>query len=292
MTPRVTVICLCYNHARFVVEALDSVKHQTYPSIELIIVDDASKDSSRGTIEEWMKSNPGATYLPLPANLGNCKAFNTGLRKAQGTYVIDLAADDVLLPRRISRGVDLLESNPDTGIQFSDAELIDELGGRLGYHSDRFPHASIPQGWVFRDVVSRYFINSPTMMIRRSLLDELGGYDESLTYEDFDLWVRAARVTQFAYLPEALVKRRVVKDSLGKRQFTFRSKQARSTLVVCQKALNLCRDPEDRSALRGRVRYEFRRALFSGDIALAWAFFRLPAFAPTRRGYGQAGAQQ
>lgn len=275
MIPRVTVICLCYNHARFIAEALDSVKRQTYPSIELIVVDDASTDGSQAAIGEWMKSNPDSSFLPLPTNLGNCRAFNAGFRKTTGSYVIDLAADDVLLAHRVVRGVELMEARPEIGIQFSDAELIDEEATHLGYHSDRFPHASVPQGWVFREVVSRYFINSPTMMIRRSVLDELGGYDERLAYEDFDLWVRAARVTQFAYLPEALVKRRVVKDSLGKRQFTFRSEQAVSTLAVCKKALNLCRNLEDRSALRGRVLYEFRRALFSGDIALAWAFFRL-----------------
>lgn len=275
MTPQVSVICLCYNHARFVAECLDSVKKQTHPDIELIIVDDASTDESQGVIRQWMESNPGATFLPLPSNLGNCRAFNTGLKKAQGTYVIDLSADDVLMPQRVAKGVELLESRPEVGIQFSDAELIDEKGRTLGHHSDHFPHPTIPQGWVFKEVVARYFINSPTMMMRRSLLEELGGYDEALAYEDFDLWVRAARIAQFAYIPEALVKRRVVKDSLGKRQFTFRSSQARSTLKVCQKVLHLCRDSEDRSALQGRVRYEFKRALISGEFDLAWGFFRL-----------------
>jgi glycosyltransferase involved in cell wall biosynthesis len=275
MTPRVTVVCLCYNHARFVAEALDSVKHQTYPSIDLIIVDDASTDLSQDAIVQWMNSNHGATFLPLPVNLGNCRAFNAGLRKAQGAYVIDLAADDVLLPQRIARGVELLESLPDTGIQFSDAELIDEQGTRLGYHSDRFPHASIPHGWVFRDVVSRYFINSPTMMIRRSLLDELGGYDEALAYEDFDLWVRASRIAPFAYLPEVLVKRRVLRNSLGKRQFSFNSMQSRSTFAVCQKALALCRSQEDLDSVRHRAAYEFRRALVHGEFRLAWSYLRL-----------------
>ncbi len=275
MTPRVSVICLCYNHARFVAECLDSVKKQTHPDTELIIVDDASTDESQGVIRQWMESNPGATFLLLPSNLGNCRAFNTGLKKAKGTYVIDLSADDILLPQRVARGVELLESRPEAGIQFSDAELVDEQGNRMGYHSDRFPHATIPQGWVFRDVIARYFINSPTMMIRRSVLEELGGYDEALAYEDFDLWVRAARVTQFAYLPEALVRRRVVSGSMGKRQFNFRSAQSRSTLAVCRKALALCRDAADRSALRGRVRYEFKRTLFSGELDLAWGFFQL-----------------
>ncbi len=274
MTPRVTVICLCYNHAPFVAEALDSVRNQTHPSTELIIVDDASTDESVAIIQQWMRENAGATFLPLPANLGNCRAFNEGFKKATGDYVIDLAGDDVLLPHRIARGVELMEARPETGIQFSDAELIDESGTRLGYHSDRFPHASIPQGWVFRDVVSRYFINSPTMMMRRSLLLELGGYDETLAYEDFDLWVRASRVAQFAYLPEALVKRRVLRNSLGKRQFAINSVQSKSTFEVCKKALALCRSSEDLDAVRRRATYEFRRALVHGEFGLALSYLK------------------
>lgn len=275
MTPRVSVICLCYNHDRFVAECLDSVKHQTYPAIELIIVDDASTDNSQGVIRQWMASNPGAVFLPLSSNLGNCRAFNTGLKSATGNYVIDLAADDVLLPERIARGVEFLESRPETGIQFSDAELIDEEGTRLGYHSDRFPHASIPQGWVFRDVISRYFISSPTMMMRRTLLDDLCGYDEALAYEDFDLWVRASRAVQFHYIPEALVKRRVVRDSMGQRQFAFRSDQSRSTLVVCEKAIGRCFVPDDFKALRRRIRYEGWRALLAADFSLARQYYQL-----------------
>jgi hypothetical protein len=110
------------------------------------------------------------------------------------------------------------------------------------------------------------------MMIRKSLLDTLGGYDETLAYEDFDFWVRSSPLTNYAYIPEVLVRRRVVPSSMGKQQYRRSSKQAWSTLEVCYKALQLCKVPEDYAALRKRVVYEGRQALQRGNFALAWRY--------------------
>jgi glycosyltransferase involved in cell wall biosynthesis len=275
MAPLVTVICISYNHAHYVREALDSVIAQSYQPIELFVVDDASTDGSQEVIRHWTAEHPNVRYFPLPVNGGNCKAFNTAFRHASGKYVIDLSADDVLLRSRVQRGVEFLEAHPDVGVQFSDAELIDAEGRRLGFHSDRFPHHTIPQGMIFREILSRYFINSPTQMIRKSLLDELGGYDESLAYEDFDFWVRSAPRARYGYIPEPLIRRRVIATSMGKEQHRRSSKQAYTTLAVCNKALRLCLAPEDFAALKKRVTYELRQALRRGDIPLAWKYVRL-----------------
>ncbi len=275
MTPTVSVICLCYNHARFIVEALDSVLAQTYVPVELIIVDDASSDGSAAVIQKWLESHPGILFIQQPVNLGNCRAFNLGLKRATGKYIIDLAGDDRLTPHRVERGVAVMESQSDVGVQFSDAELIDENGKPLGFHSDRFPHHTIPQGKIFRDILARYFINSPTMMMRKSLLDALGGYDESLAYEDFDFWVRSSPLTNYAYLPEPIVQRRVLSSSMGKRQYARESAQQMSTLTICRKALALCREEADHAALRKRINYELRQALRFGRLKLAWNYLRL-----------------
>jgi len=273
--PLVSVICISFNHSRFVREALDSVVDQTYPRVELIVVDDASTDDSAAVIKDWIAAHPQTRFLPLHLNGGNCRAFNTGLREAKGKYVIDLSADDVLMPDRITKGVALLESRPEAGVQFSDAELIDSAGRHLGFHSDRFPHGTVPQGKIFSELLARYFINSPTMMMRKELLDSLGGYDESLAYEDFDFWIRSAKRTEYTYLPEALVRRRTLPLSMGKQQYTLRSRQARSTLIVCRKALTLCSDALEFRGLRTRIAYEMRQALRVGNFSLAWDYFRL-----------------
>ena len=106
--PFVSVICLCYNHADHVTQAIESVLHQTYEHIELIVVDDASIDGSKSVIENMAKIH-GFQTIFNPSNLGNCKSFNIGFGQSHGKYIIDLAADDLLLPERIQVGVHLMK---------------------------------------------------------------------------------------------------------------------------------------------------------------------------------------
>lgn len=275
MPSLVTVICLCYNHEKFVREAIQSVMDQHYRPIQLIVIDDASIDNSVPAIEECLKLFPEATFIQHHENRGNCRSFNEGLALAKGEMIIDLAADDVLMPQRIARGVQLMEKNPHCGVQFSDAALIDEQGKSIGFHSDKFPHQSIPSGVIFKEVLSRYFINSPTMMMRKSVLDAIGGYDENLAYEDFDFWIRSARMTQYEYIAEPLVKRRILKNSMGYVQYANKSPQLHSTFQVCKKASLLCKTREEFKVLRGRLAYEGRMAMRAGAFSLAVNYLQL-----------------
>ncbi len=274
-TPLVSVICLCYNHARFVEEAIRSVLNQTYSNVELIVVDDHSMDNSVEIIKKTLKGLP-IPFIPLESNLGNCSAFNIGLEKTSGDFIIDLAADDILLPARIEKGVRIFESvGTDVGVHFSDAELIDENGATLGYHSDRFPHDSIPQGDIYLQILSSYFINSPTMMMRRQVFEKLGGYDGSLTYEDFDFWVRSSRFFKYCYSREPLVKRRMLSTSMGQKQYRSGSNQLRSTLMVCKKAFELNKTSGEQAALKKRILYEMRMAFVLGQLRIGWSYMKL-----------------
>lgn len=276
MNHLVTVICVCYNHARFVVEALESVKKQTYSSVELIIVDDGSADDSAQIIHQWVEKNPTATFIDLKQNIGYTKAFNKAFHLAKGKFYIDLAADDVLLPERIEKGVaGFLDKGERYAIQFGDAQFIDTTGKYLSKHSDKFPHATIPQGDVYGEVIHRYFICSPTMLVRKSVLDALGGYDEDLHYEDFDLWIRIGRDNLFFYIPEALVLKRKVPGSLGQLQYARNSKQMESTWLICQKIKKLNRSEAEQKALKKRIFYEFRQCIRFGNWGLAWRYFKL-----------------
>ena len=213
--------------------------------------------------------------MALPVNLRNCAAFNRGLALCHGDYIIDLAADDVLLPERVSLGVAALEGDLRYGVHFGDALVIDEAGVELGRHSDQFPHASVPQGDIFQQVLSRYFINPTTMMIRRSVLDQLGGYDETLAYEDFDFWVRSSRFTWYAYSPELMVKRRLTRGSMSSRQYRVGSRQMASTYRVCEKALKLCQNDAERAALKARLVFEARQSLRFLHLGLFGKYSRL-----------------
>ena len=274
--PVVTVICLCYNHEKFVEEAIRSVWLQTFSSIQLIIVDDASLDNSASVIKRLIKDKPEVIFIANDKNLGSCQSFNSALRHAIGDYIIDLAADDVLMPSRVTIGVETLEkAGSDFGVQFSDAEIISETGNHLYYHSEKFPHHTIPQGDIYKNLIDRYFICSPTMMFKREALTYMGGYDEELAYEDFDLWIRSSRKFKYCYSPNVLVKRRLVSSSMSRQQFTKASKQRWSTLVVCGKIKVLNKNFEEEKALQHRLRYELLLSLKMLDIRLAVEFLKL-----------------
>jgi glycosyltransferase involved in cell wall biosynthesis len=274
--PLVTIICICYNQSKFVVEALDSVVNQTYKSIELIVIDDGSTDGSVKIIKNWISKHPETTLLINATNLGYCKTFNKAFGISTGSFCIDLAGDDILLPNRVEEGLKLLmEAGSDYGVTFSDAEHIDDQGNFLMLHSKKYPHSTIPSGDIYCSVIDRYFICSPTMMFRREVVEYLNGYDESLAFEDFDFWVRAARKFKFIYSPNVLLKKRSVPDSMSKNQFKRSGAQRWSTYKVCNKIKELNKKPDEVAALKRRLKYELKLSLRMVDLKLAGAYFRL-----------------
>ncbi len=275
-SPLVSVICLCYNQKQFVCEAVESVLDQTYPNIQLIVVDDASTDGGREVIQQLSNAHPQLEILLLETNVGNCAAFNSGLALAKGEYIIDLAADDILLPNRIAIGVDRLEGlGKKYGVYYSDAMLIDEGGKDIGLHSAQLRVRHFPSGDIYSNVIASFFICSPTMLVRKEVMDQLGGYDESLHYEDFDFWVRSSRNYFYDYSPEVLVKKRVVSGSLSDVQFRRGSDHWRSTLRILEKAKELNRNDTEVKALRKRVWYEVGYHLKRFSPIKAYKFLKL-----------------
>lgn len=276
MTPLVSVICICHNHSAFVTEALNSVVTQTYSHIELIIIDDASTDGSAKVIKQWLANHPQATLLINVENLGYCKTFNKAFALSKGDFIIDLAADDILLPERIATGVQALnQAGPEYGVTFSDALHMDAAGTVLWRHSDKYPQTTIPSGDIYLYLINRYFICSPTMMFKREVLTDMGGYDEALSYEDFDLWIRSARNFKYVYTPQVLVKKRKLKNSLSHAQRTVLSKHGWSTLKVCRKIKLLNRTDDERRALSKRIGYEMKQSLRAINLSLTFHYLIL-----------------
>jgi glycosyltransferase involved in cell wall biosynthesis len=274
--PLVTVICLCYNHSRFVREAIESVLNQTHQNVQLIVVDNGSTDNSVEVIRQEIRNRPSIEFIALQKNLGNCKAVNRALTLAKGEFLIDLAADDVLLPPRIETGVQVLQQEgQEYGVHFSDAELISENGSHISMHSDRFPHSSIPQGDLYKELISRYFICPPTLMCTREVMNQLNGYDESLTYEDFDFLIRSSRKFKYAYSTSVLMKRRITENAMAKAQFKFFSKHSRSTFIVCEKVLKLNKTKEEKKALATRIFYEIKLNLRLLNLRIVAKYFFL-----------------
>jgi len=264
--PLVSIIAICHNHARFLRETLDSVLAQTYPHLEVWLVDSASTDGSPDILRAYAAAHPRWRTLFFEENVGNCRAFNAALRQCQGTYVLDLATDDVLLPERVAQQVALFETLPaDYGVVYGNCELLSEAGEALGHHHRPDGHGGLlpppASGWVFAEVLRRYFICSPSMLQRRACLLALGGYDERLHYEDFDFWVRASRDWRFQYQDAVLTCKRLHPRSHSAQVTVRHNPYLTSTLTVCAKALVLCRTRAEYRALASRLRYELLHAL-------------------------------
>lgn len=277
IAPLVSVICTSHNHRSYIKTAVESVLSQTYKNIELIIIDDHSTDGTRDSILEVAGKNPGIQYRFLETRSGICRAFNSGWELSQGKYLIDLSADDVLMPGRVAEGIRTFEEHDESfGVNFTDAEYIDAAGKTTGYHFRRDPsgHSPFPvkQGMLYPLLLSRYYICTPTMMFRREVMDYLVGYDESLVYEDFDFWVRTAKKFRYCYTDQVLVKKRILENSLSSGQYSRNSPIPGSTLTVCLKAESINENEEDRIALKKRAEYEFRKSLMSGNIIPAKGF--------------------
>ncbi len=277
--PLVSIICLCYNQKAFVGPAIRSALAQTYQNLEIIVVDDGSTDGSKEEISAIIKDT-SIQFIDLPKNIGNCAAFNVGYRDSQGEYLIDLAADDLLLPTRVELGINDFTNGPaQAGVHFSDAFITDESGNVLNTHyprnQDGGMRAKIPSGNVYENLIRKYFICPPSMMTRRKVFDDLGGYDENLSYEDFDFWIRSGRTYEYLFNPAPLVKKRVVKNSLSTRQFGFRSRHLASTYQVCEKIFNLNQSVSEDKALIRRCRYEIKQCVKTFNFELILKYGKL-----------------
>ncbi len=264
----VSVICLSFNQKDYVEEALQSILDQTYENVEVIIVDDASTDGTAQVIQGFISRYPTMRFIQLTDNIGNCKAFNKGLKVCKGNYIIDLAADDIMHPQRIAKQM-IFFSQLDSsyGIVFTDVTYINENGMPFRNHFEHLKKKklldSVPEGDVFSDIVSRYFVSAPSMMIKREVMEALNGYDEDLEYEDFDFWVRSSRLYKYGFLNERLTFVRRVQQSKSSGWYKMGDKQLHSTYLICKKAQELIRNQNDFNALVKRVSYEYRQSLFS-----------------------------
>ena len=263
-SPLVSVIALCYNHGKFVDECLQSVVNQTYSPIELIIVDDFSEDNSREKILNFCEKNLFTQYTFNKENLGNCRSFNQGLKIAKGKYIIDLSTDDVLKPDRIREQVEKFEESEKIGVVTSDAEYIDENSNWLGnFYQKTEP---LKAGKMYDSLLKSSSILPSSMMIRKAILDELGGYDETLAYEDFDFWVRSSRICEYAYVPKILVQQRILAGSHSVSFTLKKNKLIPSTVSVCQKALLLNETESENQALIYRLKTVMRKCVYTENF--------------------------
>jgi glycosyltransferase involved in cell wall biosynthesis len=278
--PLVTVILTAFNHQSFIEECMRSVFGQHYTNIQLIVIDNASSDGTLHKIEKLQTVYPDFILIKNLFNKGLCQAFNQGLALAKGKYVIDLSGDDVFLPERIGKQVEAFENcSEDYAVVFSNARYIDVESKPIRYHylvnEKGKAIGNVPSGDVYKKILERYFICTPTMMIRTDALLKIGGYDESLNFEDFDFWIRSAVKYKYLYVDEVLTLKRNTPGSLQTQVYQKGSGILESYYAVCNKAYDLNRDQEEFDLLAKRIRGCIRKCFYAQEYELAIKFRKL-----------------
>lgn len=278
-SPLVSVICLCYNHADFVVEALESVLHQSHHNVELIIADDFSTDNSVEVIEKWLKNHPEIPLLINKVNLGNTKTFNQCFKIAKGDYIIDLAADDILQPDCIKLQLNgfAKSSYNNLGLIYGNAQLISELGELKDDYFKTDSHRKRIESQATGDIYMGLLngennLCSISALVKREVFERLNGYDENLAYEDYDFWIRAARIYNFDYIDEILVQKRILNNSMYTLLNKKNNKRTRrfnySTYLILKKVFILNIKKAEYVAMLKRVHFEMTISFATRDFIL------------------------
>jgi len=219
--PLVTIGVPNYNYAHYIVAALESVVSQTYPNIELLVVDDCSTDSSVEIINEWIynyKGNVIVKFIENQANLGLSGTCNVILNNASGVYYQTLDADDLITADKVTLQIEVLIANPDVAIIYSNAWIIDEDGlvkeknylSRIGYKSEL-----MPEGNIFDQLFNANFIPLPTVLINTSMARKVGGYENKYQVQDYFLWFKLAKDYPVLFQPLKLAYYRVHSNSMS-----------------------------------------------------------------------------
>jgi glycosyltransferase involved in cell wall biosynthesis len=200
--PLVSIVAVCYNHAQFVVETLDSIKAQNYPHIELLIMDDCSTDDSVAVIKEWIKhNNYDCTFIAHEENQGLCKTLNESLSILKGKYFQLVACDDTLLKTKIATQVALFDTlTLDYGLIYSDVGIMNNDSVHLEKTFYQESGYQPKTGEVYLEQVKTQFIKFMSCLCVSDYIRNVGGFDENLVFEDVDFFLRFAKEYKFQYM--------------------------------------------------------------------------------------------
>lgn len=199
--PRVTVIIPCYNREQFIRQTVDSALSQTYPNLEVVVVDDGSMDRTRKILDEY-SDRIRILEHPGRVNKGQSASINLATRSTDSEYVAILDSDDVWAPTKIEKQAEILEKFKEVGLVYVNGFAIDHTGKRLykliGSHRKNPGDAE--------RVLLEYYIGPPSSwLVRKSILESAGEFDEAMrSAQDHDMAIRLAETTKFAYLEEPL----------------------------------------------------------------------------------------
>jgi glycosyltransferase involved in cell wall biosynthesis/radical SAM superfamily enzyme YgiQ (UPF0313 family) len=182
--PQISVVMSVYNGEKHLQSAVQSVLAQNFLNYEFIIVDDASSDATPEILKAC--SDPRITIIRNNKNLGLTASLNVGIRAASGKYIARMDADDLSVPYRFAQQFDFLETNPSIAVVGSSYYTINEEGAVAGIINVLAKPADIK-----RELPRQNWFGHGSVMMRKSCVEEIGGYDERFVYaQDYDLFLR------------------------------------------------------------------------------------------------------
>lgn len=209
MNPRISVVIASRNYGRYLRGALESVLRQTVPVSEIIVVDDGSTDDTPTVLHDYQQPH---IRIFRTDGLGQARAKNLGIMHAHGTWIAFLDGDDEWLPTKLERQLPWM-ANPQVGVVYSRRVLMDATG-----REQPTPPGELLQGRITEALLERNPICFSSTVVRRTLFEAVGLFNtqQSLAI-DYDLWLRMAPHTEFAFAAEALVRYRTGHANLSSR---------------------------------------------------------------------------
>jgi glycosyltransferase involved in cell wall biosynthesis len=211
--PLVSVVVPCYNHEKYIEQCVMSIVNQTYPNIELIVIDDGSSDGSCRILEQ-LAGRYGFTFISQQ-NIGLAATLNKGVKNyAKGKYIGCVASDDYWKEDKIEKQVAFLKGKDDFAFVFSRASIVDNNGKILKDIPENKPTIC-----EFYSLLRGNFIPALTVLIKRDAFLAAGGYDETLYIEDWDMWLRLADKHPFGFIDESLAFYRLHGSNMSSKAF-------------------------------------------------------------------------
>ena len=200
--PKVSVVMPAYNAETYIGEAIGSILRQTFRDFELIVINDASADATERIILSFQDDR--IVYVRNEKNMGVARTLNRGLSMAKGEYIARMDADDISLPERFRKQTAFLDENPQIAVVGAAIEMFGD-----GEKPERRCFSQSSEAMKV-DLFFSCGLAHPSVMMRKSVIAELGGYDPAFEgLEDYQLWCRVAREHGITTLPDLLFRYRV-----------------------------------------------------------------------------------
>ena len=199
--PEISVVIPTYNRQHLVIEAVESVLAQTYSDFEIIVVDDGSTDDTAAKLRPYLDR---LQYV-VQQNRGVAAARNTGIRRAQGEFICFLDSDDLWEPGKLEAQLRFAKDHPEYALISTEIRGFDADKKFVG--QSKASMYEIRNGLVSEHLLFGNWIQTSTVMVRGTCLDEVGWFDEDVGQfgEDWLLWMRVASKFPIYFLPEPLV---------------------------------------------------------------------------------------